>query len=53
MFFAESDFWDIVRGISQKSDRIIAKIVFFDPKSDFFCKHFRNIRRSTPMGWGV
>jgi hypothetical protein len=39
-FLAESDFWDRVWGISQKSDWIIAKIVFFDPKSDFFRKKF-------------
>jgi hypothetical protein len=31
-FFAESDFWDRVWGILRKSDRIIAKILFFDQK---------------------
>jgi hypothetical protein len=34
-FFSESDIRDRVRGILQKSKQIIAKIVFFDPKSDF------------------
>jgi hypothetical protein len=32
-----------VWGISQKSDRIIAKIMFFDPKSNFCEKFFANI----------
>jgi hypothetical protein len=42
-FFAESNFRDRVWGISQKSDRIIEKILFFDPKSDFCEKFFANI----------
>jgi hypothetical protein len=42
----------VVLGISQKSDRIFAKIVLFDPKSDFRT-HFCNVPRSIPIGWGV
>jgi hypothetical protein len=42
-FFAESDFRDRVWGILQKSNPITAKIVFFDPKSDFCKKKFANI----------
>jgi hypothetical protein len=42
-FFGESNFRDRVQGIYQTSDRIFAKIVFFDPKSDFHKKILANI----------
>jgi hypothetical protein len=52
-FFAESVFWERARVILQKSDRIIAKIVFLTRNSIFakkICKHFRNACRYIPMG---
>jgi hypothetical protein len=39
------------QGISQKSDRIIAKILFFNAKlGKKICKHFCNARRYMGMG---
>jgi hypothetical protein len=32
-------------------NRVFQPEIRFLPK--FFCKHFRNVHRSTPMGWGV
>jgi hypothetical protein len=47
--FAESIFGRGSGKFLQKSDRIFAKIVFFDAKTDF-CKHFHNVVRYIPMG---
>jgi hypothetical protein len=38
-FFAETDIHERLWGILQKSDRIFAKIMFFNPKTDFCNRH--------------